>query len=433
MINLLKKLWRDRRGNALVIAGAALPLVIGSAGFATDTIQWALWTRQMQRAADSSALAGVYGKLAGQTVTSGTCASSTPVSRNQTISNLTTRLGMTPTCSVQSPPTSGAWTAPKFNAVKVTISASRALPFSGLFMTSAPTITTSATAAMVSSGQYCVRALKKFVGTGLIFQGNPTVNLKCGMHTNAQGGSAIDPNGTPSITASPMAAAGQIASQTGFATGTVFQPFSPQQDDPFATQVSGNPVVPSGCNQSVLQGSQNSVTVTGSSSSSPTTVCYKDLKLTSGQSATFTDAIVLVNAGAMQINGGATLNCTRCTFVMTSSDGTNAGTISINGGATVVMTPPTQGTYKDIVIYKDRRTPECNNCNAINGNSSSSITGAIYIPNQEVQFSGNGGMTSNCLQIVGATVTFTGNSSIENTCAATGPHAFDGSLVRLVS
>ena len=42
MFKFLKTLWRDRRGNALVIAGASLPLVIGSAGLASDTIQWAL-------------------------------------------------------------------------------------------------------------------------------------------------------------------------------------------------------------------------------------------------------------------------------------------------------------------------------------------------------------------------------------------------------
>jgi Flp pilus assembly protein TadG len=60
MIGFLKKLWRDRRGNALVLAGAALPLVIGSAGLATDTIEWALWKRQLQRLADSGAQAGVY-------------------------------------------------------------------------------------------------------------------------------------------------------------------------------------------------------------------------------------------------------------------------------------------------------------------------------------------------------------------------------------
>ena len=71
MFKLLKKLWRDRRGNALAIAGAALPLIIGSAGLASDTIQWALWKRQLQRAADCAALAGVYGKVAGKAV--GTC------------------------------------------------------------------------------------------------------------------------------------------------------------------------------------------------------------------------------------------------------------------------------------------------------------------------------------------------------------------------
>src|SRR5215203_6383447 len=70
MRKLLRKLWNDDRGNALLIAGAALPLIIGSAGLASDTVQWTLWKRQLQRAADSAALAGVYAKVqdaAGQT------------------------------------------------------------------------------------------------------------------------------------------------------------------------------------------------------------------------------------------------------------------------------------------------------------------------------------------------------------------------------
>ena len=72
MISSLKRLWRDRRGNSLAIAGAALPLVLGSAGLASDTIQWTLWKRQLQRAADSAAMAGVYAIAAGKPV--GNCA-----------------------------------------------------------------------------------------------------------------------------------------------------------------------------------------------------------------------------------------------------------------------------------------------------------------------------------------------------------------------
>src|SRR5215213_9945732 len=62
MIKFFRKLWSDRRGNAILIAGAAMPLVIGAAGLATDTVQWTLWKREIQRAADSAAFAGVYAK-----------------------------------------------------------------------------------------------------------------------------------------------------------------------------------------------------------------------------------------------------------------------------------------------------------------------------------------------------------------------------------
>ena len=46
MIASFKKLWRDKRGNALIIAAAAMPLVLGFAGPPSDAIQWAWWKRQ---------------------------------------------------------------------------------------------------------------------------------------------------------------------------------------------------------------------------------------------------------------------------------------------------------------------------------------------------------------------------------------------------
>ena len=43
MIAFMKSLWRDRRGNAILVAAAAMPMVIGAAGLTTDTIQWTLY------------------------------------------------------------------------------------------------------------------------------------------------------------------------------------------------------------------------------------------------------------------------------------------------------------------------------------------------------------------------------------------------------
>src|SRR6185369_1484939 len=60
MIGFIRKLLKDRRGNVIAIACAAMPLIIGCAGLATDTIEWTLWKRQLQRAADSAAFAGAY-------------------------------------------------------------------------------------------------------------------------------------------------------------------------------------------------------------------------------------------------------------------------------------------------------------------------------------------------------------------------------------
>ena len=70
MFKFLRKLFKDRGGNALAIAAAAMPLLVGSAGLATDTIQWTLWKRQLQRAADSAAFAGAYASVQNAVVSS---------------------------------------------------------------------------------------------------------------------------------------------------------------------------------------------------------------------------------------------------------------------------------------------------------------------------------------------------------------------------
>ena len=70
MIAFIRKILKDRRGNALAIACAAMPLIVGASGLAVDTIQWTLWKRQLQRAADSAAIAGVYDREAASGSTS---------------------------------------------------------------------------------------------------------------------------------------------------------------------------------------------------------------------------------------------------------------------------------------------------------------------------------------------------------------------------
>ena len=72
MIAFIRKLIGDRRGNVLVIVGRLPALMVGAAGLATDTIEWTLWKRQLQRAADSAAFAGTYDRASASGATTNT-------------------------------------------------------------------------------------------------------------------------------------------------------------------------------------------------------------------------------------------------------------------------------------------------------------------------------------------------------------------------
>src|SRR5689334_16933043 len=151
MIGFFRKLWRDRRGNALVMAGAFLPLMVGAAGLATDTIQWTLWKRQLQRAADSAALSGVYTRLQTDTQTDVASAVTHDLSLN-----LHTWMALHATPTVERLADDGNST----DRVRVTLQIQQRLAFSSMFMSSPPIIQAVATAASVpGGGEYCVIGL----------------------------------------------------------------------------------------------------------------------------------------------------------------------------------------------------------------------------------------------------------------------------------
>ncbi|MEA3067450.1 MAG: hypothetical protein QOK41_857 [Sphingomonadales bacterium] len=434
MTGFIKKLLKDGRGNTLAIAAACLPLVVGAAGLATDTIQWTLWKRQLQRVADSAAEAGVYSIVAGNSV--GTCtnvvnpAYTQPVAYDVSKNNYT---GATPTCTVTNPPSTGGFTADA-NAVKVDLSMQRTLAFSGMFMSAAPTITASATATIVPSGQYCVVSLESAAVTGIDATGSTNVNLGCGMITNSPSMTAAVATGNSSVTASPIAAVGGIPASTHWGSGTVLQPFTVQEADPFGSV----PLpTPSGC--SAFPSNQPSDTI---SIANPTgTKCFNTTMDINGN-VTLASGTYIMDAGAgvNQTNNNAHLTCSHCTIILMNSSGGSVGTVNINGGEVDMTSPNTgctigsAGCYDGMAFYQSRNAASDNSIR-INGNANSSLEGALYFPKADLTFNGTAGMTTNCMQIVAKDVTFTGNSAITNTCDSTvgGGHSFAGKKVRLVA
>jgi len=430
MISFFRKLWRDKRGNALVIAAAALPLVIGSAGLASDTIEWALWKRQLQRAADSAAFAGVYAKIQSAGV-------SDAVNRDLTYNS---HIGISTTTVTSNPPTSGSYTSDQY-AVNVALSASKRLSFSGMFMSFTPTIRASATATIVPSGQYCVVSLENTSTTGITATGSATVNLGCGMITNSTSLTAAVATGSSNVTASPIAAVGGIPASTHWGSGTVLQPFTLAEPDPFASVPPPTFPTASCPNYRVNANTSDVFDATDARTTGLPSGTYCIGSATLQGTVTFpANSTIILDGGGLSIGSQANVSCSGCTFVLSSrtadSNPSSIGNADFNGGATLNLTAPDTGTYKGLIIYQDRRAQDGTNANQtsnINGNSSSFFQGGFYFPSQQVTFNGDAGMTTNCIQLVARRVSYSGNMSINNSCPAnSGSHAFDGKKVRLV-
>jgi Flp pilus assembly protein TadG len=437
MPGLLRKLWKDRRGNALMIAGASLPLIVGSAGLATDTIQWTVWKRQLQRAADSAAFAGVYAKVQGQNVTA--CDASSPVGHDLQINNNVLVGNSNTTCAVENSPSSGAYATDPM-AVRVTLAVQKKLGFSSMFMSAAPRISAVATATIVPAGEYCVVSLENTSATGITATGNADVDLGCGMITNSTSMTAAVATGSSEVNASPIAAVGGIAASDNWSDGTVLQPFTLAQEDPFANVAP--PAFPSGNCPNITIGTGDTITLPTTSTNTAglpaNTYCIGNLTVRGN--LTLPDGVYLLDGGSINFGAQSNVTCAHCTFVLSSrTAATNPGSIGnmdINAGATLDLTSTNSGTYQGILVYQDRRAlsgTSASRQSTVNGNATSSLAGAFYFPSQQLTFNGTAGMTTDCLQLVARTVLYSGNMHISNTCDAdSGANSFTGRKVRLV-
>ena len=423
MIQALKRLWRDRRGNALVILGAALPLVVGSAGLATDTIQWALWKRQLQRTADSAALAGVY-------ALSQTKDATAAAERDLLVNS---HVGLNLTKSIQPPPTSGPF-AGDTTAVRVTLSIQKKLGFSGLFLASTPTITATATAKLVDEGKYCVVALKK-TGIALEIGGSANVVMGCGAISNSTDPTdSVDVDGGAHyFKADPVAAAG--GTPTAINGVTDLDPWSPPLPDPFAGKYSTT--VPAGANCT----NANHPTKTNADGSLKPG-CYSNFNVGNGTTV-LSPGVYYLNNANLSLEGNQILTGEGVTIVLT---GTDPGSVTMNGNSALNLTAPTDATcgvfngidscaYKKMLLIQAANA-DAGNANTINGNNLTALDGALYFPVGDLTFSGDSSQSTKCAMVVGYTVSFTGNTNIQNDMDADDCDAdqqADGKSVRLVA
>ncbi len=451
MRKLFRKLWNDDRGNALIIAGAALPLLVGSAGLATDTIHWTLWKRELQRAADSAAIAGVYDRLQANS----TANTEVAVLHDLALNNHT---GVIDGVAIEFEDTYPKVSFPaddgdKAKQVQVELAVRKVLPFSSLFMSEAPLIRAAATAASVpGSDEFCVVSLETNAkNTGIIISGNAGIQMDCSFMSNSPSANSAYAKGSAEVYAKSVAAVGGIQESTNWHVES-YDPYSPAVDDPFANvtpspndmkcagkwKAQGNSQV---WENEVLNENTNFDDAKDSNGNKAN--CWSSMSVGSNTTLNLPSGTYYINGGDAFIQGN--LNCTGCTIVLTNKSTSPTATIGqfkVNASSEINISAPTGANdyYKGIAIYQDRRAKDGpSSVNKINGNSNSVITGALYFPNQELQYNGTGNTSASCTLYVSRRIDFSGNSVTLNKfkksseCVAAGLPAVEGGrLVRLV-
>jgi Flp pilus assembly protein TadG len=413
----LRSLLQDQKGNALLIGAATMPLIIGAAAIAVDTAQVTLARRQLQRMADSAALAGAYALVQSQSV-------NTSVNRDLTLNSDMT-LSTAPV--IQNAPTVGPY-AGNTRAVRVVLAHQHDVPFMSFFTGSTMGVSVEATAAIVYTGQYCMISLETGNVNGINFTGNTTANLGCGVISNARSGSAVTAVGSAVVVASPVAAVGGVPSSGAYASGTTLMPYSPPQADPYAGLPT--PSVPSPCSNELRVQPQEVLTLTANATG---IYCYRGMDIKG--TVNLQPGIYYIDGNLLNFGAQSVVNGTGVTFILTSSTAatqpSSIANISINGGAQMNLSSPTSGTYKGVLMYQDRRA--LFGTSQINGNSATSFEGGFYFPSRQLTFNGTTGMQTTCIQMVALRLEFSGNSTVQNSCPASGGgQAFNATVVRLV-
>jgi hypothetical protein len=95
------------------------------------------------------------------------------------------------------------------------------------------------------------------------------------------------------------------------------------------------------------------------------------------------------------------------TFYLTGS-GSKYADVSISSGSDVTLTPVTSGALPNVLVFQDRNAK--NGQSKFTGQAQMHLTGIIYFPNSEVEFTGGSTVNRANILLVANTLKITGNS-----------------------
>ncbi|WP_448205117.1 pilus assembly protein TadG-related protein [Azospirillum sp. sgz302134] len=403
----LRRLRRDESGAIAVMMAVAVSLLVGMLTLAVEFGSWYVARRGLQTAADAAAISAALERARGN-LDGASAVALREAHRNGFLTDATTSFVL------NVPPTSGPY-AGRGDAVEAILQDRQERLFSRLFLSSDTTVSARAVATVGNGGKACVLALDPAQAGAIQGSGSATVNLPgCLLASDSKSSASIDLTGVVIVKAQSMWSAGGLSQGSNVTVNLDIPPTlnaSPLAD-PYANVQVGT-VGP--CDYTSL------VKVTNNQTKTFTPGVYCGGIQITGGTVTFKPGTYYIVDGKLDVNGGTlkgqySTSTDGVTFVFTTRGvtGTNIGGMDIRGNAVLSLRAPADlsNPFHGLLFYQDRRAP-VGAVNKLNGGSYTDVEGAVYFPNQELDWAGTNGTASpSCTQIVAKTVTFLGNATL---------------------
>jgi hypothetical protein len=286
------------------------------------------------------------------------------------------------------------------SSVQVVLSHPEPRFFSQIFSQSDVVVRTAAVASFNSSANACMLALDPAASKSVLFSGSSQLSLtSCNVMANSIAPDAITTQGSAQLTAPCLMSAGGAVITSNVTLTSCKKPLTnlPPTADPYKSVPA--PIIPSKCNPSngnTLQPGRfcNGLSLSGNVSLNP--------------------GVYIVDGGSFKVNANANVSGSGVTFYLT-----NSATADMNGNATVNLSAPTTGDYSGMLFFADKNNSSGSG-HKFNGTATSKMTGAIYSPNQSVNYLGNFSGQNGCTQVVAKSIQWNGNTSMAVDCSAYG-------------
>jgi|GEM_PF-5528484 len=248
----------------------------------------------------------------------------------------------------------------------------------------------------------CIYALSTTGSGALALNGGANFNSVCVVNVNSSSSTALTLSNNSTMNVSTLNIVGSYSAQAGSITGRINTGVA-SVGDPFAAI----PMITYGntCDHT-------SFTVSGTATLNPGVYCG-GIAVSGNGVVTLNPGNYIVDGGTVNITGSGTLQGTGVTFFLNSKIQATYPTFSVGGNVTFNLTAPTTGVYKGIAIYQSRSAPSATD--TVIGKSGANITGAIYFPNQTLNFSGSTSSSAPCTLPIANIINISGSTNI--TCA----------------